>query len=87
VASGVAMAVAPADVASDRDFLSSVIGVVAAVEGEAAQSGELAPSTVQPGVVGGSKNRGRYLWWRNQYKICPARFKAAGICRTPARRV
>ena len=51
------MAVGPADVAGDRGFLCGVGGVVAAVEGEVAQCGELRLDPVQPRGVG----RGEHL--------------------------
>jgi len=53
VAFGVAVAIAPAEVASDGGFLGGVAGVVAAVEGEVADRGELALGPVQPRRVGG----------------------------------
>jgi hypothetical protein len=44
--------VVPAEVAGDRGLLGGVAGVVAAVEGEVADRGELGLDPVQPGRVG-----------------------------------
>jgi hypothetical protein len=52
VAFRVAVAVAPAEVAGDGGYLGSMAGVVAAVEGEVSDRGELALDPVQPRGVG-----------------------------------
>jgi hypothetical protein len=57
VAFRVAVAVAPAHVAGDRGFLSGVAAIVAAVEGEVADRGELALDPVQPRGVAGCVNQ------------------------------
>ena len=56
VALGGGAAVAPADVAADGGGLFGVVGVVAAVEGEVAQGGELGFDPVQPAGVGGGEH-------------------------------